>query len=74
MQRLVDLALEHREVFDVLSPAESRLRDNARIRVALIQRLSKEDTDGGSRQYSVDYQLRMNREYTRRGGLRCCRD
>ncbi len=49
MQRLIDMALNHREVFDVLSPAERRLRDNARVQVALIQRLSKEDMDGGNR-------------------------
>ncbi len=69
MQRLIDMALNHREVFDVLSPAERRLRDNARVQVALIQRLSKEDLDGGNRQYSVDYQLRMNREYASREGF-----
>ena len=68
MQKLVNLALENRETFDVLTPAERKLKDAAKVRVELIARLSKEDKKKKLKQHSIQYQQRANRVFAKEMG------
>lgn len=70
MAELIRLALEDREVFRVLTPAERKLKESGRVKVALVARLSKEEEeeDAIKRQHSIEYQMRRNREFARERG------
>ncbi len=66
--KLISLALNNREVFNVIGPVEARLQANAKVRCALIARQSKED-ERKNAQYSIPLQQRENRHYAREQGF-----
>ncbi|MEE9236402.1 MAG: recombinase family protein [Thermoplasmata archaeon] len=68
MQKLIDLALNNRDVFGVLTPAEKKLKEAAKVKVELLARLSKEDKKKKERQHSIPYQQRANRMFAKEMG------